>query len=210
MEQNLSKFYQSFHEYHEKYGFSHHLTSKINYFKSEIGKDKKILDLGSRDGTLIRNFLVGNNVTCLDIDQRACDLCRSNLKIEVVYHNLNEKLPLGNEQYDLVLMSDVLEHVFLTQHLVSEAYRVLKNGGILLGSTPNAYYWTSRLKMMHGLDLVNYNDPTHVRFFSKQSLQKTLDEVFDRNIIKSYGKHLLSGLWPEMFASDFFWKSIKL
>jgi len=208
MKNSLNKFYQDFHGKHEKYGFAHHLSTKTRYFQAAIGQGKKILDLGCRDGTITKIFLEGNDVTCIDVDARACQLCRNNLQVEVIWHDLNELLPLLDESYDVVVLSDVLEHIFMAQQLISEIKRVLKPGGIFLGSTPNAYYWTNRIKMVQGIDLVEYMDVTHVHFFSLDSLKGSLN-VFSPTEIIPYGKHSLRACYPKMFASDFFWKSEK-
>ncbi|MFA5184111.1 MAG: class I SAM-dependent methyltransferase [Patescibacteria group bacterium] len=209
MKERLSKFYQHFHERQEKYGFVHHLSAKIRYFQAQIGKNKKILDLGCRDGTMAKVFAAGNDLTGVDIDPKACELCRHNLGIKVIWHDLNEPLPFADASYDIVVLSDVLEHVFLTEPLLTEIYRVLKPGGLFLGSTPNAYYWSNRWHMAKGQDLIEYIDATHVRHFSLASLKGLLHNHFDSVAVIPYGQHIFSQYWPTMFAGDFFWKSIK-
>lgn len=209
MKNYLNNFYHQFHENNGKYGFVHHLTGKTKYFQQEIGENKKILDLGCRDGSMTKIFAGGNSLTCLDVDEYACRLCTTNIKAEVICHDLNDHLPFADESYDVVVLSDVLEHVFLSQSLIAEINRVLKVGGLFLGSTPNAYRWNNRAKMMCGIDVSEYMDETHVHFFSLDSLKRLLYKFFDEVEITSYGKNPLINFWPEMLADDFFWKSIK-
>lgn len=209
MIKELSKFYQSYNTKHDKYGFVHHQSSKIKYFLNHIGEGKTILDLGCRDGSLTQAFIVNNNVVGLDVDCNACNLCRSNLNIEVVWHNLNEPLPLSDASYDIVILSDVLEHVFLDSELLMEIKRVLKPNGFCLGSTPNAYHWPLRVKMMRGIDLSEYSDKTHVHYYSFTSLERLLKMFFPSSEITPYGHSKLTQFYPTLFASDFFWKSIK-
>jgi len=45
-------------------------------------------------------------------------------------------LPLKSACTDLVLCTEVLEHVFETRRALSEVYRILKKGGLLVLSTP--------------------------------------------------------------------------
>jgi len=49
-----------------------------------------------------------------------------------------ERLPLGNAQFDVVICSQVLEYVADPSSVLSEIYRVLKPGGVLLLSVPSA------------------------------------------------------------------------
>jgi hypothetical protein len=63
--------------------------------------------------------------------------------------------------------------------------------------------------MIRGADLAEYNDPTHVHFFSLESLNRLFSNVFSQTTIIPYGKHAFTRYWPAMFASDFFWKSKK-
>ena len=205
----LSKFYQAYHIEHDKYGFVHHRNSKTKYFLTHINKGQKILDLGCRDGTLTQSFMEDNVLTGMDIDHNACEICRDNLGIEVIWHNLNEPLPIADSSYNIVILSDVLEHVFFAEELLTEIKRVLKPNGFCLGSTPNAYYWTLRLKMLQGIDLSEYSDQTHVHYYSLASLKKLLENIFTYSEISPYGHNSLTKIYPTLFASDFFWKSTK-
>lgn len=45
-------------------------------------------------------------------------------------------LPLANDSADTVLMCETLEHISTPQLALSEAYRVLKPGGLIIGSCP--------------------------------------------------------------------------
>ena len=42
-------------------------------------------------------------------------------------------------KYDAVIAGELLEHVRFPDQLVAEAHRILRPGGILLGSVPNVY-----------------------------------------------------------------------
>lgn len=53
--------------------------------------------------------------------------------------DLNGSLPLGDQSFDTVLLSDVLEHIAEPQSLIGEVSRVLRPGGILLLNVPFYY-----------------------------------------------------------------------
>jgi len=209
MKEILCNVYQDFHARNGKYGFVHHLSTKRVFFEKLIGTGKKVLDLGCRDGCLTSGFALGNDLTCVDVDRGALSLCRERLSSKTVWHDLNESLPFEGNSFDVVVLSDVLEHVPLHEQLVKECFRVLKVEGWFCGSTPNAFYWSNRIKMLFGVDLVEFIDPTHVRHFSLDSLARLIAKTFRNVEIVPYGHHIFSRCCPRLFASDFFWKSQK-
>jgi SAM-dependent methyltransferase len=53
-------------------------------------------------------------------------------------------LPLASASADVVIMSEVIEHLVDTDSALDEAFRILKPGGSLLLSTPNLAAWYNR------------------------------------------------------------------
>jgi ubiquinone/menaquinone biosynthesis C-methylase UbiE len=76
-------------------------------------------------------------------------------------------LPFGDSSFDLVLCAETIEHVRDVQLLLSEIRRVLRPGGTLALTTP-----------AH-LPLGRRPDPLspHLRFFTRRSLRRLLDEL---------------------------------
>ncbi|MFH0823845.1 MAG: class I SAM-dependent methyltransferase [Pseudomonadota bacterium] len=201
---DLGRMYHTYHLREGKYGFAHHLTTKGRFFRSEVGEGRCVLDLGSRDGTLTRTFARGNSVVCVDVDEYAASICRR-FGLTSVCADLNACLPFAGQSFDVVVLADVLEHVLLGRELLEEIQRLLVPGGLFLGSTPNAFYWSNRVKMFCGKDPHEFLDPTHVRHFSLDSLRLTLSGCFADLRIVPYGHHSLARTLPKLFASDFFW-----
>jgi SAM-dependent methyltransferase len=54
--------------------------------------------------------------------------------------DLNEKLPFDSEQFDTVILSDVMEHIREPRILWEEIFRILKKDGILIMNVP-FFYW---------------------------------------------------------------------
>lgn len=48
-------------------------------------------------------------------------------------------LPFSDESFDIVLITEVMEHVFEPKYILSEAFRVLKRGGVIIGTVPHIY-----------------------------------------------------------------------
>jgi len=55
-------------------------------------------------------------------------------------HDINKRLPLDNNEFDTIILSDVLEHIENPTQLWHEMNRVLKNGGKLILNVP-FFYW---------------------------------------------------------------------
>jgi len=205
---DLGRMYHTYHLQNGKYDFAHHLTTKGCFLRSEIGEGQRVLDLGSRDGTLTRTFAHGNCIVCMDIDEYAVSICRRS-RFTSVCADLNAHLPFVEKSFDVVVLADVLEHVALGRKLLEEIWRLLIPGGLFLGSTPNAFFWSNRVKMFCGRDPHEFLDPTHVRHFSLDSLSRILSGCFADLQVLPYGYHSLAKMLPKLFASDFFWRCRK-
>ena len=64
--------------------------------------------------------------------------------VAVLRAGLDTRLPIRSDSVDVVIMSEVIEHLVDTDSAVEEAHRVLKPGGSLLLSTPNLAAWYNR------------------------------------------------------------------
>ena len=86
-------------------------------------------------------------------------------------------LPLGDGEFELVLCAETLEHVRDVQLLLSEARRVLAAGGTLAITTPANGRSTALGLLARGFE--SEFDPLspHIRFFTRRSLARVLDEL---------------------------------
>ncbi len=76
---------------------------------------------------------------------------------------------LGGTKFDALVFSDVLEHVYDPRTTLEHYLRLLRPGGRVFISVPNAVVWTNRLRW--SLGQVKYEDTgvmdrTHIRFFT--------------------------------------------
>jgi 2-polyprenyl-6-hydroxyphenyl methylase / 3-demethylubiquinone-9 3-methyltransferase len=134
-----------------------------------------------------------------------------------------ETLPFENDTFDIVVMSEVLEHMENPQIALLEAKRVLKSSGILLVTVPNAnfpFLWDPINAILGKV----FNRPirrgplagiwaNHVRLYSPSQIQQAVANAnflvqdvfthtskclpFHHNIVYGLGKPLLeSSLMP--------------
>jgi SAM-dependent methyltransferase len=102
-------------------------------------------------------------------------------KLNKVYvHNLEEGLPGGLQgNYDVVVMSHVLEHIAYPERLLTDIKKVLKTDGRLIIAIPNIMHYKSRIQLIIGR--FNYEetgiwDYTHVRWYTINSIIRTLEK----------------------------------
>jgi len=110
-------------------------------------------------------------------------------------------LPYNKECFDLVLCSDVLEHLFYPEYVLKEAHRVLKNSGKLFITVPNVGALQIRLGLLFKgySPMLNYpSNKPHIRFFNKYDIINLTYEYF--RCLKIFGlSSMLFGKWNSGF-----------
>jgi SAM-dependent methyltransferase len=120
-----------------------------------------VLEIGCSGGPLMQRLrAVGyTDVTGIDVSGPAIELAQARGVPNVSVMD-GANLEFADNRFDLVIASDVLEHIEDEQKAVREWARVLKPGGWLLVFVPaHAYLWSEH-------DVVNH----HFRRYSRQGL----------------------------------------
>jgi SAM-dependent methyltransferase len=99
-------------------------------------------------------------------------------------------LPFPEASFDVVVLSEVIEHLVDPDHTVDEARRVLRPGGTFLVTTPNLAAWFNRLLLAAGVQPVFsevssrkvYGRPGtevvgHLRLFTRRALVELLHDA---------------------------------
>jgi 2-polyprenyl-3-methyl-5-hydroxy-6-metoxy-1,4-benzoquinol methylase len=121
-----------------------------------IGGQARILDVGCGDGLatgVAAARLPGHRFAGLDWSAPSLQLA-SQRGLAVLRAGLDARLPVRSASVDVVIMSEVIEHLVDTDSAIEEAHRVLKPGGSLLLSTPNLAAWYNRALLAAGVQPV--------------------------------------------------------
>jgi SAM-dependent methyltransferase len=202
--ERLETIYRLHHEARRPSEFVFCEPERSPLFRAWIGRGKRVLDLGCRFGALTRAYLDGNEVVGVDIDRRALDEA-AKLGIEPLWADAAKPLPLPDESFDVVVAGELFEHLPVPEWTVAETRRVLRPGGILVGSVPNAYRLKSRLSFLLGR--LPDNDPTHLHLFSPADLRGLLAGFVEPELRFVAGR--LTPLHPRLFAQDICFRARK-
>jgi SAM-dependent methyltransferase len=195
--EKLETVYREHHEARRPKDFVYCGPERSALFRDWVGTGGRVLDVGCRFGALTRSYLDGNEVVGVDVDRAALDEAAA-LGIEPVWADATEPLPFEDESFDVVVLGELLEHLFLPHLTVDEARRVLRPSGRLVGSVPNAYRVKRRLMFLIGRP--PESDPTHLHLFSPGSLRSLLRD-FDQVQLRFVAGRL-TRLHPRLFAND--------
>ena len=161
------------------------------------GPGRRVLDLGCRYGALTEHYAAGNEVTGVDIDREALQHAEARLGIQALWADLDDPLAFMDATFDVVVIGEVLEHIREPERLIDQAHRVLRPGGTLVGSTPNAFRLKNRLRFLAGRHAED--NPTHLHLFAPADIRELLAGFAEPQL------HFVAGrftrLHPRLFAN---------
>jgi len=158
--------------------------SKIEKFLPELSSGAKILDIGCGHGSVSRSLVPrGFDVYGMEINSDAIESLKRH-GIKPIEHDISEPFNL-RERFDLILLLDVLEHVFDPTSLISEAVKILKDDGTIIITIPLYFDLADRIRILftgsiishdnlcYGIDIYkrfrSYNYD-HIRFFRPKDI----------------------------------------
>ena len=136
----------------------------------EFSRSPKILELGAGAGWY-SIYAAGKGATVTSLDQAPVF---EDKRIDIRTANIENKLELDNDAYDVVLAWDIIEHVANEKRLLAEIYRVLKQDGLVLVSVPHAD--DSRIAGSY-LTYCHYKDKTHQREYTPETLKNAFQSL---------------------------------
>ena len=128
-----------------------------------MGSGLRVLDVGCGDGVISEPVSkLGNYVTSVDLP--TITILAHKRGVSLVVAGDAEHLAFASDSFDLVLASELVEHLWNPQSFFDEAYRVLTAKGYLIVETPE------------GKESLRYD--AHKNYFTVEILQHVLDKKF--------------------------------
>lgn len=140
----------------------------------------KILEIGSGEGDVVKiakKLFPNCYYVAVDIDEDLLRLAKAHGADEVALSTSEPlQLPYPDESFDLVLMIEVLEHLFMPEEGLKEAKRLTKS--FFIASVPNEPLWRfiNILQCKHLLEFGN--TPGHVNHWGKRRFYQLLSSQF--------------------------------
>ncbi len=182
-------------------------TNSFNHFVyKEVKENSKCLDVGCWSGNLGAKLI--NNKNCIvdgiDMDKRELALALRKGFRKTYTINLNtypEKLKQLKDRYDVIIFSDVLEHLIDPQFILKRLKKNLSDNGYIIVSLPNVAFLLNRLQLLFGRwEYREYGtlDKTHLRFYTISSLIKLVESAgYKVEKVVPYNQFgVLRFLWP--------------
>jgi len=149
----------------------------------------RLLEIGCGDGDfLVTAQAAGWQVTGVDYSASACEKARLRLNHGEVLCGELQPDRFAAEQFDLCVLSDVIEHVRSPLDFLKEIHRLLKPGGTLFIATPSIGSWSARLMRQKWMEF----KAEHLTYFDPQTLQTALFKSSFRDVLIQPGWKMLS------------------
>jgi SAM-dependent methyltransferase len=175
----------------------------FDFSKIPIDSDCSVLDIGCGSGrhtaaALDRNagLVVGADANRGDLKDAHARLClhesmgrrgRWALTCADITH-----LPFAEERFDVVICSEVLEHIHEDRRAMRETVRVLKKGGLLAASVPRR--WPEKICWMLSREY-HRSEGGHIRIYDRRGLVQRIQSCGVIHTHTHYAHSLHAPFW---------------
>lgn len=148
---------------HHKVRYLHTVKLLSQYLKTD---NFEVLDVGTSNLTfIIKDLFPGINLSTVDLTNKYKKECLKN-QINFYKVNINNCVPKLNISFDIIIFSEVLEHLTRDHfQILNDLKNLLKKEGILYIQTPNILSLNNRINFLRGNDI----RPKRKVFFKKMN-----------------------------------------
>lgn len=175
-------------------------------------KVTRVLEVGCGTGATMRWIRSQRNIRYalgIEIDVKAAAEAQDTF--DMVLSGNVETMDIPNQEFDLIVILDVLEHLVDPWHMIRRLRSVLTPGGSIIASIPNIGHYSVCWSLLRGR--WNYADDglldrTHLRFFTEATAIHLMSGAgfsvcqIDRNY-----KHMI---WPRWRSKRVNWYTFKI
>ena len=204
-----SKYYNEFYSEVAKIDALHNNFKKIEDFLPQLKQDSRILDVGCGYGSVSSELVKrGYDVYGMEINADALQSLRKK-GFQVIETDINRSFGVPDDfKFDLILILDVLEHVFDPLFILEESQKRLSENGTIIISVPLYFDLFDRIRVLFTGSIISYDNLCygkeiyrrfrsynydHIRFFSPRDMPEMLSaaslkaEAVKYNSLLGYG-----------------------
>ena len=152
------------------------IRRRLSYFRKQLSGPMKILEVGCGDGSLLidlKNIFPGVSATGVDL-AFTDDIIKRNRRAGVtLITGRIEDVSLLENEYDLVIMNQLIEHLWNPKEVMKKIHDSLVPNGMISIETINTSAYDR--KILPGGLWGAYYFPRHLNFFNFNSLEKLLN-----------------------------------
>lgn len=178
----------------------------VDFSRLHLPKGSWVLDAGCGSGRHLSEAFRRRDVNVVGIDMSRKDADTANRTLNTMISAAQDgggiklvsmsditKLPFQDESFDVVICSEVLEHIPDHVQAVREIVRVLKPGKSLVVSVPR--YMPERICWALSSDY-HHEEGGHIRIFRKKEL---------RGLLENAGTRCIGAAWAHSLHSPYWW-----
>ncbi len=177
------------------------MTSLLLKTPHKVNAESRILDIGPHFLTeQIHRFYPTPTIYTLGFENESIcgpGIARRHIQFDLNNAQYTEKWP-NSDQYDLVVMSEVIEHLYTSPVRVLSFLRtLLLPGGLILVTTPNGLSISRRLKLLFGIhpyEMIRESreNPGHIREYTQSELIKVSGDVELQLVLTSLENYFIT------------------
>ena len=199
---------------YQDYGFANaedshmhaHFMPRVLGFARDLKPGARVLDVGCGNGAACGEFLKrGCRVVGVDLSEQGIAQARRahpQGRFELLAADQDILKNLGEAPFDLVISTEVVEHLYAPRGWAQGCFAALKPGGALICTTPYHGYFKNLVLSLLGKWDTHANplwDGGHIKLWSHRTLAQLLTEAGFQNV-QFRGAGRMPGLWMTMIA----------
>jgi len=132
----------------------------------KVEKTARILEVGSGLGYFTYSLkMAGYNVQGLEISKEAVNVATKRFGDYYICDDLLHFAEINKNSYDIVIMTEVIEHISDPKEFIISSKNLLKNNGVCIFTTPNKSFYPKEVAWFSDAP------PIHCWWFSEESIK---------------------------------------
>jgi 2-polyprenyl-3-methyl-5-hydroxy-6-metoxy-1,4-benzoquinol methylase len=175
--------------------------AKVADYKKHIGAKASIIEIGAGSGILIESLQRFGpktwKLTANEFDMKRL----TRLEGKGIFFKIgNFETIAFEEKYDVIIMNQLIEHLYDPDRILKRCHSILNPGGIVIIETPN--YQSLDHQLFRKRYWGGYHIPRHFNIYNDQTLKKQLEK---NNFTVVKQEYLLSpAFWVQSFHHYFY------